>query len=263
MKKVLSIAGTDPSGGAGIQADTKTITAHKMFALNVITALVAQNTTKVFDILNISSDFVGKELDSVFTDIFPDAIKIGMVSEKDLIIEIAKKLRKYNAKNIVLDPVMVSTSGGRLLSIDAIDTLINELFPLATLITPNVLEAEVLAKMKIKNKEDMEEAAKKISNLGTFAVLIKGGHSINDANDLLFHNNNMTWFYGERINNPNTHGTGCTLSSALACNLAKGYSLEKSVLNAKKYISDCLKSNLALGHGKGPLDHMVHIKDII
>ncbi len=263
MKKVLTIAGTDPTGGAGIQADLKTMTAHKVYGMSVITALVAQNTVGVYDILNVDEDFLGKQLDAVFTDIYPDSIKIGMVSEKNLILKISKKLKEYNAKNIVVDPVMVSTSGGRLLNQDAIDTLINELFPLASLITPNVLEAEVLANIKINNKEDMEKAAKIISLKGNFAILIKGGHAINDANDLLYYNNKFTWFHGERINNPNTHGTGCTLSSALACNLAYGKSLEESVSNSKKYISDCLRSNLDLGIGSGPLDHMIHIEEII
>lgn len=256
MKTVLTIAGSDSSGGAGIQADIKTISAHKLYASSAITALTAQNTTGVFDILNVSSDFLKSELDAVFSDIYPDAVKIGMVSEIELINTIHDKLIEYNAKNIVLDPVMVATSGAHLLNDNAINTLIEKLFPLATIITPNVLEAEVLANMKIKTKEDMEEAAKIISKLTKGAVLVKGGHSINDSNDLLYYNNEIIWFNGNRINNPNTHGTGCTLSSAIASNLAMGINIQDSVKNAKAYISKCLSSMLDLGKGSGPLDHM-------
>ena len=256
MKTVLTIAGSDSSGGAGIQADIKTISAHKLYASSAITALTAQNTTGVFDILNVSSDFLKSELDAVFSDIYPDAVKIGMVSEIELINTIHDKLIEYNAKNIVLDPVMVATSGAHLLNDNAINSLIEKLFPLATIITPNVLEAEVLANMKIKTKEDMEEAAKIISKLTKGAVLVKGGHSINDSNDLLYYNNELIWFNGNRINNPNTHGTGCTLSSAIASNLAMGMNILDSVKNAKAYISKCLSSMLDLGKGSGPLDHM-------
>lgn len=256
MKTVLTIAGSDSSGGAGIQADIKTISAHKLYASSAITALTAQNTTGVFDILNVSSDFLKSELDAVFSDIYPDAVKIGMVSEIELINTIHDKLIEYNAKNIVLDPVMVATSGAHLLNDNAINTLIEKLFPLATIITPNVLEAEVLANMKIKTKEDMEAAAKIISKLTKGAVLVKGGHSINDSNDLLYYNNELVWFKGNRINNPNTHGTGCTLSSAIASNLAMGMNIQDSVKNAKDYISKCLSSMLDLGKGSGPLDHM-------
>lgn len=263
MYKVLTIAGSDSSGGAGIQADIKTITAHKMYAMSAITALTSQNTLGVYAILNSTKEFLESQLDAIFQDIYPDSIKIGMVSDKELIIAIANKLKQYNAKNIVLDPVMVATSGARLISLDAKETLIKELFPLAALITPNVLEAEELSGIKINNKEDMEQAARIISKLGPKAILVKGGHSINDANDLLYYDNKMIWFKGERIDNPNTHGTGCTLSSALACNIAKGYSLEKSVENAKAYISDCLKAMLDLGKGSGPLDHMCRLGETI
>lgn len=256
MKTVLTIAGSDCSGGAGIQADIKTITAHKLYASSAITALTAQNTTGVTGIFNVSKEFLAKELDSIFTDIYPDAVKIGMVSEIELIETISEKLVEYNVKNIVLDPVMVATSGAHLLNDNAIDVLVNKLFPLATIITPNILEAEVLSNMKIKTKEDMEEAAKVISKITKGSVLIKGGHSINDSNDLLLTNDEFIWFNGERIDNPNTHGTGCTLSSAIASNLALGYSIPDSIKNAKSYISTCLKSMLDLGKGSGPLDHM-------
>ena len=237
MKTALTIAGSDSCGGAGIQADIKTMMANGVYAMSAITALTAQNTTGVTSILNADSKFLGEELDAVFTDIYPDAVKIGMVSESDLIRIIASKLRQYNAKNIVVDPVMVATSGAKLISDDAIDTLKQELFSLANVLTPNIPEAEVLTGRTISNAEEMIDAAKMISETYNCAVLCKGGHTINDANDLLYANNTYRWFYGKRIQNPNTHGTGCTLSSAIASNLAKGFDLETSVCRAKDYIS--------------------------
>ena len=237
MKTALTIAGSDSCGGAGIQADIKTMMANGVYAMSAITALTAQNTTGVTSILNADSKFLGEELDAVFTDIYPDAVKIGMVSESDLIRIIASKLRQYNAKNIVVDPVMVATSGAKLISDDAIDTLKQELFSLANVLTPNIPEAEVLTGRTISNAEEMIDAAKMISETYNCAVLCKGGHTINDANDLLYVNNTYRWFYGKRIQNPNTHGTGCTLSSAIASNLAKGFDLETSVCRAKDYIS--------------------------
>ena len=225
MKTALTIAGSDSCGGAGIQADIKTMMANGVYAMSAITALTAQNTTGVTSILNADSKFLGEELDAVFTDIYPDAVKIGMVSESDLIRIIASKLRQYNAKNIVVDPVMVATSGAKLISDDAIDTLKQELFSLADVLTPNIPEAEVLTGRTISNAEEMIDAAKMISETYNCAVLCKGGHTINDANDLLYANNTYRWFYGKRIQNPNTHGTGCTLSSAIASNLEKGFDL--------------------------------------
>lgn len=255
MKTALTIAGSDSSGGAGIQADIKTMCANHVFATSAITALTAQNTLGVTDIMEVTPDFLEKELDAIFTDIYPDAVKIGMVSSSQLIEMIAKKLQEYHAKNIVVDPVMVATSGAKLISDDAIGTLKSTLLPLATVITPNIPEAEILADMTISNEADMLEAAKKISeNLGC-ATLVKGGHQINDANDLLYTNGSYHWFKGKRINNSNTHGTGCTLSSAIASNLAKGYDLEASVQRAKDYISGALSAMLDLGKGSGPMDH--------
>ena len=255
MKTALTIAGSDSCGGAGIQADIKTMMANGVYAMSAITALTAQNTTGVTSILNADSKFLGEELDAVFTDIYPDAVKIGMVSESDLIRIIASKLRQYNAKNIVVDPVMVATSGAKLISDDAIDTLKQELFSLADVLTPNIPEAEVLTGRTISNSEEMIDAAKMISETYNCAVLCKGGHTINDANDLLYVNNTYRWFYGKRIQNPNTHGTGCTLSSAIASNLAKGFDLETSVRRAKDYISGALSAMLDLGKGSGPMDH--------
>lgn len=255
MRTALTIAGSDSSGGAGIQADIKTMMANGVFAMSAITALTAQNTTGVEAILNATPEFLGQELDCIFTDIYPDAVKIGMVSDKELICMIAAKLKQYDAKNVVVDPVMVATSGARLISEDAIETLKAELFPLAKILTPNILETEELTGMKITSAADMEVAAKKISETYHCAVLCKGGHKLNDANDLLWSEGKGRWFSGKRIDNPNTHGTGCTLSSAIASNLAKGFDLETSVERAKDYISGALAAMLDLGKGSGPMDH--------
>ncbi len=255
MKTALTIAGSDSCGGAGIQADIKTMTCNGVYAMSAITALTAQNTTGVSGIMEVTPDFLAAQLDAVIQDIFPDAVKTGMVSSSLLIKEIAKAIKKYSLKNIVADPVMVATSGAKLISDDAISTLKNELLPLATVITPNIPEAEVLFGNKITSKEDMETAAKEINrNLGC-AVLLKGGHSLNDANDYLFDGTDGTWFTGKRIDNPNTHGTGCTLSSAIASGLAKGLSLKESVKHAKDYISGALSAMLDLGKGSGPMAH--------
>lgn len=260
IKKVLTIAGSDSSGGAGIQADIKTITAHKMYAMSAITALTAQNTTGVSSIFEVKPDFVGAQLDSIFTDIFPDSVKIGMVSSAEIIGVIAEKLLEYSAKNIVVDPVMVATSGSALMKNDAVNALCQKLFPLATLITPNIPEAEVLSGMDIKNENDMIKAAEKISKDFAGAILIKGGHLVNDATDLLYQNGKPEWFSSKRIANPNTHGTGCTLSSATACGLADGLSLAESIKSAKTYLTGALKAQLDLGHGSGPLEHTYNIK---
>lgn len=259
MKKVLTIAGSDCSGGAGIQADIKTITAHKMYAMSAITALTAQNTTGVYGILDAGADFVGLQLDCIFQDIYPDAVKIGMVANKDIIKTIAAKLTEYKAKNIVADPVMVSTAGSRLMEEDASNTLIEKLLPLATVITPNLSEAEVLCNFPIKTEDDCIKAAETIARKIPTAILIKGGHLENSADDLLWDNGRVHWFKSERIDNSNTHGTGCTLSSAIASNLAAGYDLVTSIQNAKNYITGALKANLDLGKGSGPLNHMYNL----
>lgn len=251
----LTIAGSDSSGGAGIQADIKTMLANRVYAMSAITALTAQNTTGVSAIMEVTPEFLKEQLDSIFSDIYPQAVKIGMVSNKELIIAIADKLKEYQARNIVVDPVMVATSGAKLISDEAITTLKEYLLPLATVLTPNIPEAEVLARMTIENEEDMIKAAKVIGDNYHCAVLVKGGHSINDANDLLYENGHVQWFKGKRIDNSNTHGTGCTLSSAIASYLSRGYTLQESVKNAKNYISGALASMLDLGNGSGPMDH--------
>lgn len=255
MKTAVTIAGSDSSGGAGIQADIKTMIANGVYAMSAITALTAQNTTGVTAIMEVTPGFLGEELDNIFTDIYPDAVKIGMVSSGALIEKIADKLEEYKAKNIVVDPVMVATSGAKLISDEAIGTLKQRLLPIASVLTPNIPESEVLAEMEIHTAEDMIEAAKKISDRFHCAVLCKGGHKLNDANDLLYRNGSYRWFEGKRIDNPNTHGTGCTLSSAIASNLAKGFDLDTSVERAKDYISGALAAMLDLGKGSGPMDH--------
>lgn len=259
IKRVLTIAGSDCSGGAGIQADIKTITVHRMYAMSAITALTAQNTTGVFDVMEVTPDFLRKQLEAIFEDIRPDSVKIGMVSSSELIITIAEMLKKYSAENIVVDPVMVSTSGCRLISENAVGALKKELFPIASVITPNIPESEMLCGFEIKSEADAERAAKSIKKLTAGAVLIKGGHSVNDASDFLFDGETGTWFRGERIDNPNTHGTGCTLSSAIACNLAQGRTAADSVGYAKKYLEGAIKAGLDLGRGSGPLEHFYNI----
>lgn len=260
MKTALTIAGSDSSGGAGIQADIKTMTAHGVYAMSAITALTAQNTTGVTGIMEVPPAFLAEQIDDIFTDIFPDAVKIGMVSSSALIQVIADKLIEYQAKNIVVDPVMVATSGSSLMADQAVETLKEHLLPLAALVTPNIPESEVLSGMKIRTEEDMLAASRKISEAYHCAVLCKGGHQLNDANDLLYCNGEYKWFYGKRIPNPNTHGTGCTLSSAIASNLAKGYSLDSAVEKAKNYISGALAAMLDLGKGSGPMNHAFAIK---
>ena len=260
MKTALTIAGSDSSGGAGIQADIKTMTANGVYAMSAITALTAQNTTGVYGILEVTPEFLANQLDCIFTDIRPDAVKTGMVSSSTLIEVIAQKLTQYKAKNLVIDPVMVATSGAKLISDEAIETLKGKLLGLATLITPNIPEAQVLSGMDIRTAEDMERAAKAIYEAYGCAVLCKGGHQLNDANDLLYSKEGARWYHGRRIANPNTHGTGCTLSSAIASNLAKGYSLDEAVERAKAYISGALAAMLDLGKGSGPMNHMFDLK---
>lgn len=255
MKKVLTIAGSDCSGGAGIQADLKTIAAHKMYGMSAITALTAQNTTGVYGILESTPEFLANQLDCIFTDIFPDAVKIGMVSSAPLIRIIAQKLGQYAPKNIVVDPVMISTSGSKLLADDAAGELCQQLLPLATLLTPNLPEAEALSGLRICSEEDMIAAAQKIAQIYPCAILVKGGHFGSSADDLLYLSGECHWFRSARIQTENTHGTGCTLSSAIACNLAAGDSLPDSVLHAKKYVGGALADGLNLGAGNGPLNH--------
>ena len=257
MKSVLSIAGSDSSGGAGIQADIKTIQAHHLFAQTAITALTAQNTTGVYGVLDVEPAFVAQQIDVVFEDIRPDAVKIGMVSSPAIVDAIVDALVRNGAANIVVDPVMVATSGSELSSNEAVIALREKLIPLATVITPNMPEAEVLFGAHIENAADQEHAAVEIARAAGVAVLVKGGHGENDANDVLARpDGTVTWFEGERVDTANTHGTGCTLSSAIACGLAVGKPLEEAVKSAKDYITGALSAGLDLGRGSGPMDHM-------
>ena len=255
MKTALSIAGSDSSGGAGIQADIKTMTMNGVYAMSAITALTAQNTTGVRGILEVTPEFLRMQLAAVFEDIFPDAVKIGMVSSGELITVIADCLKEYGAKNIVVDPVMVATSGSRLIKQESISVLEDRLLPLSTICTPNIPEAEVLSDISIKDTDDIIRASHIIYERFGCAVLLKGGHMVCDANDLLYDGKEEQWFTGKRVDNPNTHGTGCTLSSAIAANLAKGSTLTESVKKAKEYLTGALSAMLDLGHGSGPLDH--------
>ena len=259
MKTVLTIAGSDSSGGAGIQADIKTMTMNGVYAMSAITALTAQNTIGVSGVLECSPEFLKLQIEAVFSDIYPDAVKIGMVSSTKLIKVIADTLKFFKAKNIVIDPVMVSTSGSRLMNPDAVLTLTESLFPLATLITPNIPEAEILSGITINEETDVKMVTKYLAEKYSCAVLLKGGHSLNGANDLLYTDGEFRCFYAKRIDTPNTHGTGCTLSSAIAANLAKEFSLFESVKRAKGYVSEALASGLDLGKGSGPLNHAYNI----
>ena len=259
MKTALSIAGSDSSGGAGIQADLKAMTMNGVYAMTAVTALTAQNTTGVTAILEATPQFLRQQLQAVFSDIPPDSVKIGMVSSAALIETIAQCLGEYRPRNVVVDPVMVATSGARLLNEDAVATLREKLLPLADLITPNISEAEVLSGQTISDEDGMLQAARIIGETYHCAVLCKGGHRVSDANDLLYQNGAFRWFRGRRIDNPNTHGTGCTLASAIAANLAKGFPLADAVQRAKDYLSGALEDMLDLGQGAGPMNHAFNL----
>jgi hydroxymethylpyrimidine/phosphomethylpyrimidine kinase len=255
MRNVLTIAGSDSSGGAGIQADLKTFSAHGVFGMSVITAVTAQNTQGVFAVQDIDKEVIAKQIEAIFDDIEVDAVKIGMVSKIDTIKTIVARLQHYHPQKIVVDPVMVSKSGYHLLHTDAEAILIKELLPMATILTPNIPEAEVITRMTIRSTVDMESAAKAILAMGAQTVLIKGGHLENDSTDILFDGQRFTYFKAKRIPTKNTHGTGCTLSSAIAANLAKGISLIDAVTQAKEYITVVIEHALSIGKGVGPTNH--------
>ena len=254
-KTALTVAGSDSSGGAGIQADLKTFLAQGVYGMSAVTALTAQNTCGVTAIMTVTPEFLAAQLDAVYEDIPPDAVKVGMCASEVLIRTMAERFRFYKIERLVVDPVMVATSGARLIEETAVQALTEELFPLALLVTPNIPEAELLSGLTIHTEEDMLRAAESIGNRYACAVLLKGGHRVNEANDLLYQQGTVQWFRGERIRTENTHGTGCTLSSAIAANLAKGFSLAESVERAKAYLTGALKAGLDLGKGSGPLAH--------
>lgn len=265
---VLSIAGSDSSGGAGIQADIKTITAHRLFAETAITALTAQNTMGVTGVFEVAPEFVAQQIDAVFEDIRPAAVKIGMVGSAGVIEAIADRLRHWDAQNVVLDPVMVATSGARLIAEDAQTALVERLFPLATVITPNIPEAQTLLDYEIDSERTQQNAAMLLTRRYGCAALVKGGHAVNEACDVLAEPAQLdgegnqlgdpltTWFRHKRIDTPNTHGTGCTLSSAITCALAEGMTLPDAVNSGKAYLTGALAAGLDLGHGSGPVNHM-------
>lgn len=259
MKTVLTIAGSDCSGGAGIQADIKTITAHKMYAMSVITALTAQNTTGVYGVEPVSYDFTYKQLECVLSDIEPDAVKIGMLADENVVKAVADCFERFGVRNLVIDTVIMSTSGRELITKQARDMMVKRLFHKACVITPNIPEAGVLTGVSIENENDMLKAADKLTLMTKGAVLVKGGHSTYNANDLLLCNGEYIWLEGKKIDNPNTHGTGCTLSSAIACNLAAGLDIKESVMKAKEYVTGAISAGLKLGKGNGPLNHMYEL----
>lgn len=255
MKTILTIAGSDCSGGAGIQADLKTFSAHGLFGMSVVVSVVSENTKEVISVENISQKVIEDQMDAVFNDIFPEAVKIGMLSTPEVMKSVALKLKQYKPKNIVIDPVMYAKNGFPLMDRKNIEALIENIIPLADLLTPNIPEAEEITKSKIKTKEDMEKAAIEISKMGCKSVLIKGGHLEGDALDILYTNNKFYYFNNKRINTKNTHGTGCTLSSAIASNLALGDDISDAVKKGKDYVTLAIENSLNLGSGNGPTNH--------
>ena len=259
MKKALSIAGSDCSGGAGIQADLKTFSAHGVFGMSAIVSVVAENTFRVIEFQDIRPDIIEKQIDAVFEDIPPDAVKVGMLSRRESMLAVAGRLRTWRPCHVVVDPVMYAKNGCALMDPAAIDTLIAEIVPLAGLITPNIPEAEKMADMTIESQADMEQAAKRIYNMGCRAVLVKGGHSVGDATDILYDGEAFRYYTSPRIDTKHTHGTGCTYSSAIASNLALGMSLPKAVEKAKAYVTTAIVHALGLGKGNGPTHHFYDV----
>jgi hydroxymethylpyrimidine/phosphomethylpyrimidine kinase len=255
MKTALTIAGSDCSGGAGIQADLKTFSAHGVFGMSVITSVVAENTLRVIDIQDIRTDMIVKQIDAVFEDIVPDAVKIGMLSNRETMLTVAEKLKQWKPANVVIDPVMYAKNGSALMEPEAVNTLIAEIVPFADLITPNIPEAEKMSGIDIATQDDMKTAARIIRDMGCRSVLVKGGHAVGDATDILFDGNEFYSFTAQRIDTKNTHGTGCTFSSAIAANLALGLPFAKAVELAKEYVTGAIRHSLPLGKGNGPTNH--------
>lgn len=259
MKKVLSIAGSDCSGGAGIQADLKTFSAHGVFGMSVIVSVVAENTCRVIDIQDITPDMIDKQIDAVFEDIGADAVKVGMLSSIACMDTVAGKIKRYKPQNIVIDPVMYAKNGSPLMDRNAVGTLIDKVIPLADVLTPNIPEAEKIVGMKIMSAKDMERAAEKIHAMGSKAVVVKGGHAVGNALDVLFDGRQFHHFEAARINTKNTHGTGCTFSSAIASCLARGMNVEEAVRKAKAYVTAAIEHSLFIGKGNGPTNHFYNL----
>ncbi len=255
MRKALTIAGSDPSGGAGVQADLKTMSALGVYGMSVIVSVVAENTARVISVEDISPRVISDQIDAVFEDIFPDAVKVGMLSSEEVMRTVAAKLAEYRPQHIVIDPVMYAKNGAPLMQEDAIDALISLIVPVATVLTPNIPEAEKITGMKISTIDDMKKAGEKIVSMGAKAALVKGGHYIGDASDVLFDGSDFHIYTTKRINTKNTHGTGCTLSSAIASNLALGYPLPESIKRAKDYVTGAIEHALDIGKGNGPTNH--------
>ena len=255
MKKVLTIAGSDSCGGAGIQADLKTFSANGVYGMSVITAVTAQNTQGVYAVQDITVELIQKQIEAIFEDIVVDSVKVGMVSKEDTIHVIADSLRRYDVQNVVIDPVMVSKSGYHLLQPEAKEALIKFLLPLATVVTPNILEAEIITGMEIRNLEAMEKAGVQIFEMGPKNVLVKGGHLEGDAIDVIYDGTDFTYIKSPRIMTKHTHGTGCTLSSAIAANLAKGFTVKEAIKKSKEYITGAIKHSFSIGKGVGPTHH--------
>ena len=261
MKQILTIAGSDSGGGAGIQADIKAISANGGFAMSAITSVTAQNTVAVTDAFDLPIALLEAQLDAVFTDFDVASVKTGMLSSPAIVETVARKLREYTPPAIVVDPVMISKSRFPLLKTEAIESLKQALIPLAAVITPNVYEAELLAQQEIKTTDDAKAAAQTISELGCQAVLVKGGHlGGNKAIDVLYYNGNWSFFEAERVDTENTHGTGCTYSAAIATYLAQGEDLIDAIRASKTYITRAIQHALDIGHGHGPTNHFYFLK---
>lgn len=263
MKNVLTIAGSDCSGGAGIQADLKTFSSLGTYGMSVITSVVAENTSRVISVHNVPVNIIKEQIDAVFEDITVDGIKIGMLNDIDTMKVVAEKLNQYKPVNVVVDPVMIAKGGHALMQKEALSSLKNEIIPFAYLLTPNIPEAEIIVGREINSIEDMKNAALKIHNMGSKNVLIKGGHLTGDAVDVLYMDGEFFTFTSKRINTKNTHGTGCTLSSAITAYIAKGHTVKDSVENAKNYVTKAIEHSLPIGKGNGPLNHFYNFFNLI
>jgi hydroxymethylpyrimidine/phosphomethylpyrimidine kinase len=255
MKTALSIAGSDCSGGAGIQADLKTFAAFGVYGMSAIVAVVAENTVRVIDIQDVRPDLIEKQIDAVFEDIRVDAVKVGMLSSPECMRAVAGRLQLHAPRHVVIDPVMYAKNGAPLMREDAVGEFIKTVLPLGTVLTPNIPEAAKLSGLDITGQEDMKEAARVIHSLGGHNVVIKGGHASGAATDILFNGSDYQYFTAERINTKNTHGTGCTYSSAITAGLALGFELTQAVAHAKSYVTNAIKHAPAIGRGHGPVHH--------